>query len=281
MPDEREAITLEDEDPVGQAGDEADAPDEVGRGPSDEDIEPPGDYGAGPELPEPSPRAPWRVAKSLLELRSEIDARWPNRDRRTDGTIGDERHCGGGNTSDHCPNAAHVVRAFDADVDGIPAAWLAEHVRARGAAGDARLANGGYVIYNRRIASWSHGWTWRAYTGDSPHTDHVHISVSLDASGYDRSASWGVRTATPGPAPTSHHMAHLAAHGVGSRVLRLSDPPMHGADVAFVQRWVGAVPDHGRFDARTKQRVQRYQRLVGLEPSGVVDRGTWHAMRVV
>ena len=137
----------------------------------------------------------WRPAKSLVALKREIDGRWPNRDRRTDGFIGDAAHCANGGTSDHCPNASDVVRAFDVDADGIPASWLAEHIRRRGAQGDRRLANGGYVIFNRRIASWSHGWRWRDYHGDSPHTDHIHISVSQDASGYDAAGGWGVRGA--------------------------------------------------------------------------------------
>ena len=99
----------------------------------------------------------WRPAKCLSTLKREVDRRWPNRDHRTDGMIGDVAHCGSGGTSDHCPNSAGAVRAFDIDVDGIRADWLAEHFRVLGAQGDRRLANGGYVIFNRRIASWSHG----------------------------------------------------------------------------------------------------------------------------
>ena len=35
-----------------------------------------------------------------------------------------------------------------------------------------------YVIWNRRIASArsSPAWSWRAYDGDDPHTNHVHVS---------------------------------------------------------------------------------------------------------
>jgi hypothetical protein len=39
---------------------------------------------------------------------------------------------------------------------------------------DNRLQN---VIYNRKIASASWGWTWRDYTGASPHTEHGHFSA--------------------------------------------------------------------------------------------------------
>src|SRR5688500_17630836 len=34
------------------------------------------------------------------------------------------------------------------------------------------------VIWNRRV--WGFGrWYWRAYSGPSPHTDHVHIGQNL------------------------------------------------------------------------------------------------------
>lgn len=41
--------------------------------------------------------------------------------------------------------------------------------------------DGGYVIWNRRIASAASTppWAWRTYTGSNPHTDHVHISFAL------------------------------------------------------------------------------------------------------
>ncbi|HSC92969.1 MAG TPA: peptidoglycan-binding domain-containing protein [Gaiellaceae bacterium] len=277
MADEPDAVTLEDDDQLSYVGEDADPPTDTGRGPSDEDLEPPEEEAPPEELPEAGAATTWRVSKALLALRAEIDARWPNRDRRTDGTIGDANHCGPGRTSDHCPNPAGVVRALDVDSDGIPAGWLAEHVRKRGAAGDARLANGGYVIFNRRIASWSHGWAWRTYTGQDPHTSHIHVSISRDASGYDGAGRWEVRGATPTPTPTS--TTSLPSHALGSRILQLADPHMRGTDVAFVQRWVGT-PDNGDFGPETKSRVERYQRIVGLEPTGVVGPLTWRAMRV-
>lgn len=40
---------------------------------------------------------------------------------------------------------------------------------------DPRVA---YVIWNRKIVSASGGWLIRKYEGDSPHTDHVHLSVN-------------------------------------------------------------------------------------------------------
>lgn len=221
----------------------------------------------------------WRVATSLLELRGEIDARWPNRDKLSDGSIGDERHCGDGGTSDHCPNAADVVRAIDVDADGIPANWLADHIRQRGGSGDRRLQQGGYVIFNRRIASEVGGWTWRAYNGENPHTSHVHISVSREAAGYDAEGGWGVTDAQPIVERPPETGDGLPRHRRGSRTLRLTDPRTRGTDVKDVQRWVGATAD-GVFGPETEARVKRWQTRVGLEPDGIVGPLTWASMRV-
>lgn len=54
---------------------------------------------------------------------------------------------------------------------------------------------------------------------------------------------------------------------------------MHGTDVAFVQRWTG-VEDDGFFGETTQARVKRYQRIAGLDQTGVVGREMWKEMRV-
>jgi phage-related minor tail protein/SLT domain-containing protein len=40
-----------------------------------------------------------------------------------------------------------------------------------------------YVIYNRRIAGIGKGSKWRKYTGQNPHTDHVHIDFKTGGGG--------------------------------------------------------------------------------------------------
>jgi hypothetical protein len=138
---------------------------------------------------------PWRVAGCLLTLRSEINVAYPKRDKASDGTIGDADHAT--RASDHNPwvidrNGIGVVRAFDCDVDGIPAAAIVEKIRKLGAAGDVRL-RGGYLIFNGQItkADWS-GWV--KYTGPNKHTLHWHLSVT-QGTAYDSTAGWGIRTA--------------------------------------------------------------------------------------
>lgn len=138
---------------------------------------------------------PWTLAPCLVQLREEINAKWPGRDRTSDGAKGDAAHAA--RKSDHNPNAAGVVCAIDVDEDGIDCPWLVEHVRQLGALGDPRV---GYVIYEGRIAGpKSRGWEWREYDGVNPHEHHAHVSANQAATGYTRTGSWGVSTAVLQP----------------------------------------------------------------------------------
>jgi hypothetical protein len=232
----------------------------------------------------------WRVATSLLVLRAEIDAKWPNRDRRSDGTIGDAAHISEGQASDHNPwivdGGIGVVRALDIDVDGIDAAWYSEHVRQLGAAGDHRLTDHGYVIFNRRIASGTGGWGWRAYTGPSPHTDHVHVSVARNKAGYDSTAAWGIHGAPPahspaGPAAPSGTVKfeqYRKGAKPGSRPLHLGSA---GDDVAFLQRWIGGVKADGYLGDATVARLRWYQAMRKIPVNGVADSAVWSQILAV
>lgn len=142
----------------------------------------------------------WRNCAASLTLIAEINARWPNRDKTSDGTIGDASHRSRSSASDHNPwiqdnKGVGVVRARDIDKDGINAAWLAEHLRKLGSKGDHRLFPGGYVIFNRRISSPDFSG-WRTYVGTNPHEKHVHVSFTTDEAGFDSTAPWGITTAS-------------------------------------------------------------------------------------
>ena len=127
------------------------------------------------------------MARSLEVLRDEIRAVHPG---TTIWTIGDEHHV----VSDHRPNAAGVVCAIDVLGDkGLDLAAFAEHLRKT----NHKAVK--YVIFNRRIWSKARsGEGWRPYSGDNPHTSHVHISVGVGPDGqstgpYDDESPWGVR----------------------------------------------------------------------------------------
>ncbi len=107
------------------------------------------------------------LAPSLVRLRREVDARWPDRDTASDGWIGDPAHSA--RVSDHNPDEKGCVHALDLDTDGINVALLLREV-----IGDPRVW---YVIHNRRIHSRTYDWASRVYTGANPHLTHVHISI--------------------------------------------------------------------------------------------------------
>lgn len=122
----------------------------------------------------------------LVTLRGEFNALNAGRDKGSDGWIGDAAHQA--ETSDHNPDSAGRVLAIDIDMTGpwpAPFGDIVESLR-----GDSRLE---YIIWNRRIASRSQGWTWRTYTGTAdPHTGHAHFSARHDHTGGTSTAGWGL-----------------------------------------------------------------------------------------
>lgn len=140
----------------------------------------------------------WRLAGALVQLRREVDAAAPGRSKASDGTIGDDSHAA--RASDHNPNAADVVCAFDATHDpgsGADMRAISEHIRTH------RPPALKYLIFNKRIASADSGWAWVAYNGRNPHTRHMHVSVGRGYDGsstgpYDDTTSWGISSATTG-----------------------------------------------------------------------------------
>lgn len=129
------------------------------------------------------------LAPSLVQLRDELNGRWPGRDKSSDGWIGDAAHSA--RKSDHNPDYDDngVVRAIDIDEDGIDtAAVLAQMLH------DPRVS---YVIYEKRI--WG-GTRWRPYTGANGHTKHIHVSIKHTAAA-ENGTSWGIATASSKPKP--------------------------------------------------------------------------------
>lgn len=124
-----------------------------------------------------------RLAQSLRNLFDEIDLVWPDRDRRTDGWIGDAAHQA--QVSDHNPDARGIVHAIDIDIDGVDANTILNAVLR-----DEMPTN--YVVYNRRIWKRSNYWEDRNYTGSNPHTDHIHVSILYGDSHESGEIHWGL-----------------------------------------------------------------------------------------
>jgi hypothetical protein len=121
------------------------------------------------------------LCKAGQQLREQFDDTFPDRDRRSDGWIGDLRHSA--RPSDHNPDreAGMVVRAIDIDRDvhksGKPDLMpdIADQLRLAAKAGEKRIS---YIIFAGRIASARMGWRWRKYSGSNPHNAHCHVSFT-------------------------------------------------------------------------------------------------------
>lgn len=131
------------------------------------------------------------LAPCLHRLFAEIDANWPNRDRRTDGWIGDADHQT--RESDHNPDSRGIVHAIDIDKDGPDPIFIVEQCISENRPTE-------YVIFNRTIWSRTKDFRPRAYTGKNPHTDHIHVSIRYGAHWEANTWAWGI--APGGPAPS-------------------------------------------------------------------------------
>lgn len=143
----------------------------------------------------------WRNCRASLSLLDEVNRRWPNRSKVSDGTVGDASHAT--RSSDHNPwfvlAGQGIVRARDITAKGIDAPALCEHLRRLGAAGDNRLTDGGYLIFNRCITKPDFSG-WKTYTGSNPHTSHMHVSFSQLPAGFDAVRPWGITGSAPSTA---------------------------------------------------------------------------------
>jgi len=120
------------------------------------------------------------LCKAGQQLREQFDDTFPDRDRRSDGWIGDLRHSA--RPSDHNPDkATGVVRAIDVDRDvhksGKPDLMpdIADQLRLAAKRGEKRIS---YIIFAGQIASPRMGWRWRKYSGINPHNSHLHCSFT-------------------------------------------------------------------------------------------------------
>jgi hypothetical protein len=132
--------------------------------------------------------ASWKLTDGLQNLRNQVNAAFPDRDKTSDGTIGDAAHqaeTSGHNPDDKSgakaewngdPDSTPEVRAWDMDSDlrAAPATaqQLVDHIRALPGVSSVLR----YMIYNRKIYRASNGWKPEAYAGPSAHTEHIHFS---------------------------------------------------------------------------------------------------------
>lgn len=120
-----------------------------------------------------------RLVPAGVTLRDQLNKRFPKRDKRSDGWIGDAAHQA--RASDHNPDRDGWVHALDIDEDlGRPGAsrQLADELveLARTGKDGGRIK---YVVYEDKIASGTYAatrWRWRG--SGYGHTEHIHVSFT-------------------------------------------------------------------------------------------------------
>jgi hypothetical protein len=124
------------------------------------------------------------LCKAGETLREQVNLAYPDRDKTSDGWIGDTKHSQ--RISDHNPDSkTGICRAIDLDRDLAGKAkpdlmpYLANQIRLC-AKTDGRIS---YVIFNKKIASKKSLWNWLPYLGVSPHIHHCHVSFTQKGDG--------------------------------------------------------------------------------------------------
>lgn len=213
----------------------------------------------------------YRLANSLVKLRDQINAAYPNRDKSSDGWIGDATHAS--RKSDHNPwfkdsNGIGIVSAIDIDNDlggGLTAGLI---VDALVASRDPRIK---YLIYNARITTASGGLItgdWRPYSGKNAHRHHFHLSVKSLPKFYDDQSDWQIAIADQ-------------SRRADRPVLKLESPFVGDEAVAEAQRLLAAAgflkigSDDGIFGPNTDAAVREFQRAKSLWVDGAIGPKTW------
>ncbi|MEU8821796.1 hypothetical protein [Actinoplanes sp. NPDC048796] len=143
----------------------------------------------------------WILVPCLVKLRSEFNTIAPNRDKDSDGSIGDGAHQATqsdhnddevGNVPIHDADKIHEVHAIDVDVDlrepGLTMEMVVQFLLRRCRSGAEKRLR--YIIFNRRIWQAVNGWREQPYRGANPHDHHAHFSSSYTTSLEASTASW-------------------------------------------------------------------------------------------
>lgn len=115
-----------------------------------------------------------RATPAARALLSQATKKWPKRSRKSDGLLPSAAHLKQNSKSDH--NTGFAADLTHDPVNGPDCAVLFKTLR-----DDPRVK---YLIHNGKI--WSKEKGERAYTGPSPHTHHIHVSIK-DGMGNDTS----------------------------------------------------------------------------------------------
>lgn len=209
----------------------------------------------------------WKTIPASDSLTAEMNKAFPNRDKASDGSIGDGEHST--RSSDHNPDetgatpfedadSSNEVHAKDLDADLKRAGWTLarafEIIRKRAAAGtEKRVQN---LIFNRRITSRSWGFdSWHDYTGTDPHTGHGHVSFRYGSGAgnpEDITTPWGILAAVESEEAVTPEEIKAIAKASADEILarKLTDPYDESKTprTVSVESWLRYSPSRGQVE---------------------------------
>ncbi len=208
------------------------------------------------------------------------------------GSYGISRLCHLDGTSEHKDGRAidWMLSVDDPAQKAVADAALAWLTADNGA--NARRLGVMYLIWNRQMwRAYAPERGWQPYTGSSPHTDHIHTSLTWD--GAMKRTSWWTGSALTSYdlGPCRVYAGQYAPLYTGPRYQScpssLPAPPattfpvyVYGQaapDIAVAQGILGVSAD-GSFGSATRQALLSWQVGQGLPRTGVLDNATWARM---
>jgi hypothetical protein len=149
----------------------------------------------------------WVLTRGLNTVRAEFNTVFQDRDKTTDGSVGNLAHQAG--PSGHNPDrtgrpeyadgdSLDEVRAIDVDKDlrsVVTMEQVIQYLVRRGRAGHYLPFR--YFIYKGRIWARSTGWATRVYTGANSHTEHAHFSGDYTQTADNWTGSLGLASLLP------------------------------------------------------------------------------------
>lgn len=238
----------------------------------------------------------WVIVSNLQELLEQMNKRFPNRDKTSDGGIGDTRHQAGSSShnADKTGNPEHrdgddkdEVRARDFDADlkdagGVTMEHVVQLLVKLARAG--RLPHLRYIIFNGRIWHKRDGFVTRTYTGTNKHDKHMHVNSDFtqaadEAKGVDWHLNDLGKKAPTAPKPST---SVIKEGSEGAEVRKLQDFfrrvfPSYRTEVSVKRNTVISVD--GNFGKQTTAWVKEFQQRTRLKQDGVVGPATWSKLR--